>query len=76
MTRAVTNRQSMAIVIAILIQDDFSSIASPPLRERPAGRTSGLRTDNPIFRADLFRYRIHTRKDGVTILGSIVLIRR
>ena len=31
-TTAITNRQSMAIVMTIRIQDDFSSMSSPPLR--------------------------------------------
>jgi len=66
-TSAVTNRQSMAIVINTRIQDDFSSIAltsydhptdedlsaGTPVLARPAGRSHGLRTDGPLFRADL-----------------------
>jgi hypothetical protein len=63
-TRAVTNRQSMAIVMASRNQDDFSSIDLPPLREHgPQVVAGGLRTDDPIFRTDL-RYRSHTRKEG------------
>jgi hypothetical protein len=44
----------MAIVIATRIQDNFSSnrLTSFALA-RPAGRSSGLRTDGPFFRADL-----------------------
>ena len=44
----------MAIVIATRIQDDFSSNALTSFAlARPAGRFSGLRTDDPIFRTDL-----------------------
>jgi hypothetical protein len=53
-TRAVTNRQSTAIVMTIRIQDDFSSTRLTSFAlTRPAGRSSGLRTDGPFFRADL-----------------------
>jgi hypothetical protein len=53
-TIAVTNRQSMAIVIRTRIQDDFSSnrLTSFALA-RPAGRSDGLRTDGSLLRADL-----------------------
>jgi hypothetical protein len=53
----------MAIVIAIRIQDDFSSIVLTSFAlARPAGRWRDLRADDPIFRANLFRRRSHTRK--------------
>jgi hypothetical protein len=53
MTSAVTNRQSMAIVIATLIQDDFSSNRPHLLCVSTARRSfRGLRTDGPLFRAD------------------------
>jgi len=57
------------MVIATRIQDDFSSNALTSFAlARPAGRSRGLRTDGPIFRTDLFRYRSHTRKEGGLIL--------
>jgi hypothetical protein len=47
------NRQSMAIVITIRIQDDCSSnVLTSFTLARPAGRYSGLRTDGPTFRTD------------------------
>jgi hypothetical protein len=53
-TSAVTNRQSMAIVIATRIQVVLSPNALTSFAlARPAGRSSGLRTDDPIFRIDL-----------------------
>jgi hypothetical protein len=44
----------MAMVIATRIQDDLSSIVLTSFAlARPAGRSRGLRTDSPLFRADL-----------------------
>jgi hypothetical protein len=58
----------MAIEMANRVQDDFSSNALTSFAlTRPAGRCRGLRTDDPIFRADL-RYRIHTRKGSALIV--------
>src|SRR5580658_2375789 len=68
-TSAVTNRQSMAVVITTRIQDNFSSMSSPPLRwHGPQVVLGGLRTDGPLFRADLSRHRSHTRKKNGHIL--------
>ena len=57
----------MAIVMANRIQDDLSSMPSPPLREHgPQVAAYGLRTDSPIFRADL-SLPLPTRKEGALI---------
>jgi hypothetical protein len=48
------NRQSMAILTTIRIQDDFSSDALTSFAlARPAGRCCRLQADGPIFRTDL-----------------------
>jgi hypothetical protein len=65
---ANTNRQSMATVMANRIQNDLSSNRPHLLCVNTARRSSsGLRTDSPIFRADL-RYRFHFRKEGSAFL--------
>ncbi len=52
-TKAVTNRQSMAIVIASRNQDDLLSIGLTSFAlNGPQVVACGLRTDGPIFRAD------------------------
>ena len=49
----------MAIVTANRIQDDFSSMSSPPLRwHGPQVVHSGLRTDDPIFRIGRFPFSL------------------
>jgi len=58
MTSAITNRQSMAIVMATRIQDDFSS-NHPHL---PCVGTA--QSPGPIFR----RCRFHTRKESASSL--------
>jgi hypothetical protein len=69
MTRAVTNRQSMAIVIATRIQDGFSSnrphllcVNGPQVVATACGPTAHLPGRS-------LRYRIHTRKVDANILG-------
>ena len=88
-TTASTNRQSMAIVMANRIQDDFSSnaltsydhptdedlSAGTPVRARPAGRCRGLRTDSPIFRADLSLPRSHSQRRSTHSIHSCFLKR-
>jgi hypothetical protein len=57
----------MAMVIAIRIQDDFPSIFHPIVLTsfalaRRAGRLRGLRTDSPIFGADLSLRLLHAQR--------------
>jgi hypothetical protein len=62
-TSASTNRQSTAIVIATRVQDDFSSnVLTSFTLARPAGRSSDLRTDGPLFRTDLLPPLTHSQK--------------
>ena len=71
----MTNRQSMAIVTATRIQDDFSSNALTSFAlARPAGRSSGLRTDDPIFRIDLRRRFPRTQKRAGSVYGRDVVL--
>jgi hypothetical protein len=51
------------MVIATRIQDDLSSIVLTSFAlARPAGRLRGLRTDSPIFRADLSLPLLHAQR--------------
>jgi hypothetical protein len=51
------------MVIATRVQDDFSSNALTSFAlARPAGRSSGLRTDDPLFRTDLLPPLTHTQR--------------
>jgi hypothetical protein len=73
-TSAVTNRQSMAIVIRTRIQDDFSPNALTSFAlARPAGRSSGLRTDGPIFRTDLHHRFPNTQRRRDQSISGIAL---
>src|SRR5580704_8756237 len=63
-TSATTNRQSTAIVISTRIQDDFSSMASPPFigpARRPQSRLAGRW---PIVLSQFQRSRFRTLKEA------------
>ena len=48
-TIAITNRQSMANVMAMRVQDGFLSMGLPPSLERPGRSFRGLRAVGSFF---------------------------